>query len=390
MPSSSNLGLWVNPLFQLSLDKSKIQTLLSLCKHHSILPIDLPHYLNETGHPINEPLTELMSDCKTALSIMTSDKVMTFIDTLPNNLKMFVDFQMPRVMDSFLKEKIAVLYLISLLNLSYYSLKDAIQNDLEKSEVLKRYPEIRAKLDKDYLLEIDGNFELFDGGIGYKEHVLHYHQLLRRVYTANPNFAFLGRLQKYYTLSKSKNTFKIAIDHRRLMPRQFYNQLFELDHWYGPRFDIKKIDDPNEVGLTVMTRKDQLRFDTQYKLYRTEIYWSYRDQIKSLEIEELSTENFKFDHYYINRYVHSQRNVNSKRLDHFDGAAKVYYEQDYGKRLNTKIPKEAKASKMIKLFRIDGDLDVDFWIDLVSHFFKGNEMIIEYFDPELYNQMYDF
>ncbi len=47
-----------------------------------------------------------------------------------------------------------------------------------------------------------------------------------------------------------------------------------------------------------------------------------------------------------------------------------------------------RSLKRIKLFRIDGDIDVDKWIELLSQFFKGNEMIIEYFDPELFQQKF--
>ena len=38
------------------------------------------------------------------------------------------------------------------------------------------------------------------------------------------------------------------------------------------------------------------------------------------------------------------------------------------------------------MFRIDGDIDLREWIDLLGYYFRGNEMILEYFDPETFNK----
>lgn len=75
-------------------------------------------------------------------------------------------------------------------------------------------------------------------------------------------------------------------------------------------------------------------------------------------------------------------------LHHCDGAVKVYLKDEYNRRLNTYMPREPRSFKRIKVFRIDGDIDVDKWIELLSQFFKGNEMIIEYFDRELFQQRF--
>jgi hypothetical protein len=63
-----------------------------------------------------------------------------------------------------------------------------------------------------------------------------------------------------------------------------------------------------------------------------------------------------------------------------DGAVKVYT-NNYADRFSTQLPTEARCNNYIKLFRIDGDIDIERWLDLTAHFFKGNEMILEYFDP---------
>jgi len=103
--------------------------------------------------------------------------------------------------------------------------------------VLKVYPELRDRFDKDGLLSIDDDLVLHDGAIEYRDHVLHYHQLLRRGYTANPNFDFLGRLSRYHRQTKPANSFRVAIDHRRIMPKEYYERIIELDTRRSPAPD---------------------------------------------------------------------------------------------------------------------------------------------------------
>ena len=75
-------------------------------------------------------------------------------------------------------------------------------------------------------------------------------------------------------------------------------------------------------------------------------------------------------------------------FQHFDGAAKIYRANQYTGRTATNMPNEQKSDFYIKLFRIDGTIDLDDWISLLSMFYKGNEMVIEYLDPDLYNEKF--
>lgn len=95
------------------------------------------------------------------------------------------------------------------------------------------------------------------------------------------------------------------------------------------------------------------------------------------------------DQYYLNRYVHSERDTQKRVLRHLDGAVKVYLPDNYSDRFNSNIPTEAKSHVKIKLFRVDGNIVVDDWIELISFFFKSNEMIIEYFNPEQFKTMFE-
>jgi hypothetical protein len=338
-------------------------------------------------HPISDLLTELVEEGLEYLSAMTNDEVDSLVDSLPPGLKMLIDSRPEMVGNCPPLERIALYCIVAAVHQEgYLSFNQIVASDF--SEVLRVYPELRDKLDDDELLYIDESFRLFDGGIEYKDHILHYHQFLRRGYTSNPNFDFLGRFMDYYLESRDTNQFRIAIDHHRLMPKEFYRHLMELDRWFGPEFDRDLIDDPTAVGLTIIKRIKPSIFDLTNDLDRTEFYWSYRDGIKTLEIEEISSDDYTFGPYYVNRYAHTERGIEHELLRHFDGAVKIYLQDSYANRLTSQMPRELKSYKKIKLFRIDGDIDLEVWIDLLAHFYKANEMIIEYFNPEQFEELF--
>ena len=239
------------------------------------------------------------------------------------------------------------------------------------------------------LQTLNDEFTLFDGGIRYRDFVVQYHQFLRRGFSSNPNFDFLGTLARYRNETGRNNTFRIGIDHRRLMRFEDYRQTIERDTWYGPAFDREKLDDPAHVGLAVVGRIYPNSLDS-YPIEKTEFLWKRNegDTIKTLEIEELSCSSNPYDGWHINRYVHAERDMPNQVFRHFDGAAKVYAQNEYSERIGQTMPNQPRCRHYVKLFRIDGDILLDDWLSLVGMFYKGNEMVIEYFDPELFDAQF--
>lgn len=375
---------------QLPLSQVKVKTLVQKCRHFNVFPVFFSHYYPpREPHPVSEMLSELVEECVECLLIMSDDEVDRLVDDFPVGFKMFLERRPVEGSTLSWLERIALYYLASVCQEEYFSIRQVVAGGTDDSVVLNTYPELKDRIDADGLLNIDDALRLFDGGIEYKGHILHYHQFLRRGFSSNPNFDFLGRLIRYYHRTKGENVFRVAVDHRRIMPKEYYMHVGEHDAWFGPPFDRSKLDDPNAVGLTVVKRVRPSLFDMfGSKLDRTEFYWSYRDGVKTFEAEELSGEGECFDSYYLNRYVHSERDVSLRRLRHFDGAVKVYLKDSYPQRLATQLPNELKSHKKIKLFRIDGDIDVDEWIELICLFYKLNEMLIEYFNPEHFEQVF--
>lgn len=367
----------------------KLKELGQQARHLNIFPIFLDHYLpRDPENPVSSLFADLVEDCTSALASFQDEEVQALVDSIPPGIRSLVGPRDSSPSEEVYLRRASTYHVISLVQAEYLSFPDIIGTTEKRSIPLAAYPELKSKIDDEGLLVIDESFLPYDGGIEYKGHILHYHQLLRRGFTSNPNFDFLGRLVGYYRQSRAANRFAVAIDHTRLMPKQFFLQLAEFDRWFGPRFDVSKLDDPHALGLTVHTRTRPSIFDLTNKIDRTEFFWTHRQGIKSLEIEEISAADYMFGAYNINRYVHSERDISAHVLRHLDGAAKVYTADSYALRLSSQIPNEPRAFRKRKLFRIDGDISVEVWLDLIAHFFKSNEMILEYFDPDTFQRAF--
>ena len=376
-------------MHHLPIDQPKVDELIKQCKDRNVFAIDLPiYYYNEKKpNSIVSLMNDLMTECVQYLKAMTISEIHSLVSSLSPGVRLIVGYD--EVTESnFSLDRVAMGYLIEAVQESYLSFKQIISSDNSESKLLQEYPEIRDLLDDDNLLILDEKFKPSAYGIEYKDHVIQYHQFLRRGYRANPNFDFLGRFVNYYFQAKNYNQFRVAIDFHRLMPKEALQHILEMDMWFGATFDRNKLDELNAVGLTVVVRGKPSIFDTDNELDRTEFYWSRKNEVKTLEIEELSGEGYLFDLYYLNKYVHSERDIDQKVLRHFDGAVKVYLQDSYKKRLASKMPTEPRSFTKIKLFRIDGDIDIDEWLGLISYFYRGNEMIIEYFNPEQFEQLF--
>jgi len=164
-----------------------------------------------------------------------------------------------------------------------------------------------------------------------------------------------------------------------------------MDTWYGPKFSPETLDDMSHVGLAVIGRSTPSPFDSSYPIERTEFFWKRNEAelVKTLEIEEVSRGEYPFDSsWHINRYVHTERDTERRTFRHLDGAAEVYTNADYGKRVGSNMPKNARPTYYSKLFRIDGTIDLEPFLLLTSMFYKGNEMVVEYFDEKQFDEKF--
>jgi hypothetical protein len=372
---------------KMPINARKLDKLAVLSQSHNIFEIFLPFGVNEKNHPVYGLFFELVEECFSLLEIAEDTEISGLAADLPNWALYRLAHRTENSKSEYLKE-LSQYIVIFEIQKRRMPIKTSWDLTEEKSEVLKIYPELEKKLDHDGLLILDDTFNLFDGGIFYKDHMLHYHQLLRRGYYANPNFDFTRNFVEYYQSSKNHNDFRIAIDHRRIMPKEYVKHTMELDTWYGAPFDPEKLDDPNECGLTLVKRNKNSLFGMTNSLDRTEFFWSYRDGIKTFQIEELSDIDSIFEDFNLNKYVHSERDTKRKIFRHLDGAVKVYPFVNYPARFALNMPTKVGCTIKPKLFRIDGEIDLKNWIEIITFFFKSNEMIVEYFNPVEFAKMF--
>lgn len=370
----------------LPLNQQDIRELQKQCLHHNIFPVDLSHCIFlERPKPVYRLLRPLLDECIENLQVLKADELRTLLDTMPPGIRMRIG-KLDEPPSQAHYARIANLYVAMLVQRGYSPLSDVIHVKPNSSRVLAECPEIKNCFDDDGLLILNDKFTPLDGGIKYRGKILHYHQFLRRAFSSEPNFDFLERFAAHF--QKTNNLCRIAIDHRRIMSEAEYRQIAEFAHCYGPQFDASRLDDLDDVGGTVMNRERPSPFDEDYVLDRTEIYWKSDKStaVKTLEIEEIASVDHHHENWHINRYIHSERDITNKTVRHFDGAVKLYPSGSYRERYASRMPRQADATHYIKMFRIDGHIDLTEWIDLLGYYFRGNEMILEYFDPETFNK----
>jgi hypothetical protein len=370
----------------LPINRAAVAELAAKAKHLGIAPLFFPQFAKRDRHALAALIDPLVQEATDLFEVLSAAEAESFLDALPPQA-LIVLGRRPTYGTRADRERIALHYLMAEVHAIYFSLRDALEPTPKSSAVLALYPELREQIDDDGLLHVTSGVTLIDTGIRYREHVVLCHPLLRREYSSNPNAELLGLLARYADQTAGKNTFRIAIDHQRIFPVDEYSRIEERDYWFGPPFDPLLLDDRNAVGLTVINRNQSSVFSIN-GLDRTEFVWTCDDKgVKTFEVEEVefpSTRKYRPDPFRLNRYVHSQRDTRARKLIHADGAVKVYRDEDYEARFATRLPSAPRSLRRLKLWRVDGDIDVDLWSALVATFYRDNEMVLEYINPAEY------
>ena len=247
----------------------------------------------------------------------------------------------------------------------------------------KIFPKLFEKKDKDgliYLNDIFDSFEYIGSGIfksKTNDFCIFCHQYFKRNLSLvnNYNTYFIDEFVKLN--SNSKITLRIAIDKNLIGLSKTYKGILEFDYWWGPKFsdDISSI----QSGVT--------RYETDKKhnffsgVSGTEFWWKNDHNEKTLEIEEIRvTPSLGIDeNSYGCRYIHSIFDSSKQEFIHFDGAIRLYSEENIFQRWDTNINKAGKNTEYTKIFRIDGKLKLSNWKKLCILYYKGNPLLFEYF-----------
>ena len=374
---------------QLNFDQKNIKELLKQCLHHNIATIFLTYCVDGKPRTVFDVLKPIFDDCVKQLMKKTIAEIQAIVKGIPTELRFMVE----PVKEPLLKEnivRIAEYCIAGKIRKSYYSISKVLKLTSKNSPVILKCPELKKLFDENGLLLLNDDFELFEGGIKYGEYLLHYHQFFRKGFFANPNLDFISAFKKFRLKTKENNKFRIAIDHRRIMKFADYQGFAEHDIWFGPKFAIEALDDISKIGLAVIYRSQPSPFEITNSLVKTEFLWKSNEgeKIKTLEIEETGSIKYLYDNWHINRYIHTERDTANQTFRQLDGAVKLYEPSNYQNRIAEKMPNQIKSKHYIKLFRIEGHINLENWLSLLSMFYTGNEMVIEYFDPALFENKF--
>lgn len=198
----------------------------------------------------------------------------------------------------------------------------------------------------------------------------------------------------FWQLSDSEIESHILLDYDRVRLDLGNPQYTELDHWRGPLFknDISQIDH----GITKFRPPSDLTegFISFHMAdaYSLEVLWSTKHNIKTFQALEFKTPRIKMEvsdtTYYPARYLHAQFDLDTGYFRHFDGAIQYFTENEYYERRDTdfmhyrKGPSQIKATSE-KVFKLNGRITKEMWVEFSSHFFSGNPLVHEYFEGAL-------
>lgn len=271
--------------------------------------------------------------------------------------------------------------------------------------IVASYPNIvhllndKVSIDKEELVEMgvlekEFKTERFTSGYFYSDnYMVMAHPYFRRGHNQNNNFApkFIDIFWKY----NSENIQKyIAIDSDKVRINIDNWLYFERDTWYGAKY--KKAISEIEDGIVKLRPPLGLSpFDIKFffgNTYSLDIKWSSKNGIKSFQAEEFKEDSSEIikngTKYFPVKYLHAEFDTNSETFRHFDGAIHFYTKDEYYQRregdfnYNKKNSSQQKAISQ-KLFKVNGNVLIDDWTELTSHYLSGNPLIFEYFEGKL-------
>lgn len=239
-------------------------------------------------------------------------------------------------------------------------------------------------------LAVDHEINKFlPGYYSSQNYMLMAHPFFRRGMHEQSNFA-PNFIDLFWSFEQDGVDKYVAIDEDRLRINVDESCYFEKDTWYGAPFD-KEIANI-QVGIGKLRPPGDLKESYIDFFFANanclDFKWSQQGQIKTFQALELKSESVQLVHggetYFPGRYVHAEFDLSKGVFRHFDGAVQLFREDEYIKRrvsdfnVNAKYLSHLKARSK-KLFKLNGEISVNTWVELCCHFFAGNPLIFEYF-----------
>lgn len=254
-------------------------------------------------------------------------------------------------------------------------------------------------LDKDGLVEVsilENEFQkqnFFSGYYFAENYMAMAHPYFRRGHYENSNYA-PRFVEIFWQFNEDKTHKYIAVDSNRVRINVDGSMYMEFDTWYGAEFKNTISDIENGI-VKLRPPLDLEPFQINFffgSTHSLDIKWTSKYDIKTFQLEEFKTDSEKIlldgKEYFPVKYIHAEFDCKKDQFRHFDGAIHLYNEEDYYQRRDSDFNYNKKSDSQIKsvsqkLFKINGELSTENWIELTSHFLTGNPLIFEYFEGKL-------
>ncbi|WP_392889828.1 hypothetical protein [Eubacterium limosum] len=152
----------------------------------------------------------------------------------------------------------------------------------------------------------------------------------------------------------------------------------EYQYWWGPTFD----DNLSNIQNGVSRYENEKYNELMSNIRQTEFSWYTQDERKTFECEEItdipniiSGEN----EYYGCRFTHSMLDGESGLPYHLDGAIRAYTDEKMLTRLDVSLVQTERDTVYTKIWRIDNKMPIAMWKELITHWYRDNHLIGEYF-----------
>ena len=189
------------------------------------------------------------------------------------------------------------------------------------------------------------------------------------------NEPFLEKLQSF---RNSDVKVQIAIDIDFIGLASSYVKTFEYQYWWGPKFS----DDLSQIQYGTTVHINENYNSLLFPIKQTEFRWYEQGDMRTFECEEiLDTPNISesAEELYGCRFVHSMVDNKTNRPIHLDGAVRAYTMEKMCERLETNIDKTGRDTIYTKIWRMDNLLSIIDWKELITHYYRDNMIIGEYF-----------
>ncbi len=251
----------------------------------------------------------------------------------------------------------------------------------EKDLVKRAFPELCKNIDDSGLIDLNLLTPILPGVYKVGKHgefVIYAHKYFRREFSLlnSLNVDFLKRLEK---LRGTDAKVRIAIDMDCVGLTSTQQIGKEYEYWWGPKFD----DDLTEITFGLTVHNNERFNELMSPVKKTEFRWYEQGGRHTFECEEiygrLNLRN-EGNNYYGCRFVHSMVDYEKKRPVHLDGAIRAYTQDKMVNRENTTLDKTGRDSYYTKLWRVDNAIPIATWKELITHYYRGNMQIGEYFN----------